>query len=68
VPQHLRQEARFHLQPLADDTGALHAIGQPGLREYVIRDVAAFDAEGVLDDLDGENPSCALVAGSQVGT
>ena len=36
-------------QPLADDAGALLAIGRPGLREAVIGDVVGFDAKGVLD-------------------
>ena len=43
----------FGLQPLADVAGAPLTIGRPVLREAVVHDVVALDAEGVLDDLGG---------------
>ena len=41
------------LQPLADDTGALLAVGRPRFRETVVSYVVALDAERVLNNLGG---------------
>jgi hypothetical protein len=41
------------LQPFADNASALLAIIRPGLREAIIGDVIALDAERILDDLSG---------------
>ena len=50
----LGELARLGLQPVADDAGALFAIGRPGFREAMVGVVVGFDTEGVLDDLGGE--------------
>jgi hypothetical protein len=42
--------------PLANDGGALVAVGRPILREAVVDYVVALNAERVLDDL------CGLIA------
>jgi hypothetical protein len=41
------------LQPSADDGSALLVVGRPGLREAVVDNVVALDAERVLNDLGG---------------
>ena len=47
------QIPRFRLQPFTNDAGALLAIGRPALRQAIVRDVIALDAERLLDDLGG---------------
>ncbi len=41
---------RLRLQPLTVDAGTLLAIDRPRLRETVVHDIVALDAERVLND------------------
>ena len=45
----LGQKPRLGLKPLADDAGALVAIGWPGLWEHVVDHVVGFNPECLLD-------------------
>jgi hypothetical protein len=47
------QETGFSPQPLADNAGALLAIGWPRFWKDVVRNIFGLDAERVLDGLGG---------------
>jgi len=49
----LGQISSLSLQPLADDTSALLAVGRPCFRETVVSYVVALDAKRVLDNFRG---------------